>query len=150
MAFRLRVSPPPLSATKTLSSAGNSPVLSYPHVKSASELSSGSSSDSDPSSSDSDADSCSISDASSGSSDGTPSKNTPGLKFGSVSEDYLYALLEKAKVNMRSKAQTKAKGKEKASFAELDEIQLEKEDEDSYLTEYVYLTSCVLFLKHDL
>ena len=118
MAFQLRVSPPPLSATKTLSSAGSSPVLSSSHAKQVSELSSsGSSSDSDPSSSDSDADPDSDSDTSSGSNDGISSKNTPGWKFGPVPEDYLYALLEKAKVNMRLKVQTKAKGKEKAKAA---------------------------------
>lgn len=146
MAPELQISPPPLSATKTMSSAGPSPIRASieEEPESDSYTSSSSSSSSDSEDSDSDSDSGSEASSSSGSTNEQAEYDISKSLYGPVSEEYLRSLLENAKESMRLKANMDAKGKGKATFLEADEIRLDIEEEDDYLTKSVLVLTCLI------
>ncbi|KAL5482812.1 FCF2 [Sanghuangporus weigelae] len=71
------------------------------------------------------------SDSSSSSSISSESESDSDSEFGEISQEYLNSLLEKAKEDLRTKAQEKGKGKGRAFGEEEDEIRLgDEQDED--------------------
>ncbi|KAL5501411.1 EFM5 [Sanghuangporus vaninii] len=70
------------------------------------------------------------SDSSSSSSTSSESESDSDSELGEVSQEYLNSLLEKAKEELRARAQEKGKGKERAFGEEEDEIRLGDEQED--------------------
>ncbi|KAL5512801.1 hypothetical protein ACEPAG_3067 [Sanghuangporus baumii] len=100
---------------------------SKPRISATSTLSAKSVASSSSSASESDSEE---SDSSGSSSISSESESDSDSEFGEVSREYLDSLLEKAKVDLRMKAQEKGKGKERAFGEEEDEIRLGDEQEE--------------------